>query len=91
MVDLGDPPRPLDPENVPVRVVNGIPQFGVIGSLVSLTLTTDRIGFGADGKLKSEMVVAARLRFDLEMARILRDVLNSQIELLSPPTNDKAN
>lgn len=91
MANLGEPMRPIDPENIPVRVVNGAPQIGVIGSLIAITLTTDRIGFDANGKVQSEMVVAARLRFDLEMARILRDILNTQIELLTPAPKDKPN
>ena len=90
-MDLGEPRRPLDPDNVPVRVVNGIVQVSVVGSLVSMTLTTDRSGSDVQGNFKSEMIVAARLRFDLELARMLRDVLNAQIELLTPAPKDKAN
>lgn len=91
MADIGELSRPLDPDNVPVRIVNGFCQSGILGGLVSLTLATDRVNADADGKVKSEMIVAARLRFDVELARALRDFLNTQIELLTPAPKDKAN
>ncbi len=80
-----------DPDNVPVKVVNAVAQYGVIGSLVSLTLTTARSSFSPDGKVEPDMVVAARLRFDLEVARILRDRIDAQIKLLTAPPKTKAN
>jgi len=77
-------PGPItDPDNIPVKVVNGMPQYGVLGGLVVMTLTTARIGVGADGAPNPDMVIAARLRFDLEMAIAMRNALNSQIDLLS--------
>lgn len=83
--------RPLDPDNVPVRVINGMPQIGIIGSVFALTLTTDRIGTKEDGSPKAEMIVAARLRFDVEMARMIRDALDAQIKMLTQPPNERAN
>lgn len=94
MVDVSDStPSQLtigDPDNIPVRVVNGVPHFGVIGSLIALTLTTARVSF-VDGKLEPDLVIAARLRFDLEIAKLLRDNLDSQIRLLTVATDAKAN
>jgi len=80
-----------DPDNVPVRVINGVAQYGVVGSVVSLTLTTARYSFAPDGKIEPDMVIAARLRFDLEVARIIRDRLDAQIEKLTAPPKAKAN
>lgn len=85
------PIQPItDPDNVPVRVVNGMAQIGIIGGLVAITLTTARVGIGTDGKPNPDVIIAARLRFDLEMARIIRDKLSEHIALLKPPET-KAN
>lgn len=82
--------NPADPDRIPVRLVNGLAQIGTIGANFSLTLTTDRIGFDGKGGLRSDMVVAARLRMDLEMAQILRDALTRQIEAATQPRGEKA-
>lgn len=79
-----------DPDNVPVRVINGVKQCGIVGSVIAMTLTTVRFGFD-DGQLQPDVVVAARLRFDLEIARSLRDLLDSQIKLLTVVPEAKAN
>lgn len=76
----GHPMNPADPDGVPVRIVNGLAQIGTVGANFTMTLTTDRVGFDGNGGLRSDMVVAARLRMDLEMATILRDALSRQIE-----------
>lgn len=86
----GHPMNPADPDGIPVRIVNGLAQIGTIGANFSMTLTTDRIGFDGKGGLQSDMVVAARLRMDLEMAIILRDALTRQIELATQPRSEKA-
>lgn len=86
----GHPMNPADPDGIPVRIVNGLAQIGTIGANFSMTLTTDRIGFDRKGGLQSDMVVAARLRMDLEMAIILRDALARQIELATQPRSEKA-
>ncbi|MBS7543032.1 hypothetical protein [Ancylobacter oerskovii] len=87
MVEIGNPKRPDDPDNIPVRVINWLPQIGIVGNSIALTLTTDRGGFTSEGKHQVYMVVAARLRMDREMARILRDALTTHIDLLTPPPN----
>jgi hypothetical protein len=87
----GHPMNPADPDSIPVRLVNGLPQIGTIGSNFSITLTTDQIGFDALGGLRSQMIIAARLRMDLEMAVILRDALSRQIELATAPRNELPN
>ncbi len=79
-----------DPDNVPVRIINGIPQIGPIGGLIALTLSTVRIGFSPEGKIEPDFVLA-RLRLDLDLARQLRDQLDGQIRLLTAPPDVKAN
>jgi hypothetical protein len=54
-------------------------------AVVATTLVSDRIGFAPDGKVQPDPVIAARRRFDLQVARAMRDLLNVMIDLLSPP------
>ncbi len=80
---------PTDPDNIPVRTINQATSL-ILGSVVAMTLITDRVGFDADGSARPDPVIAARLRFDLEIAKIIRDQLDVQIGLLSKPEG-KAN
>jgi hypothetical protein len=80
---------PSDPDNIPVRVINSVSTV-IIGSVVHLIGVTDRVSLASDGKFQPDPVIAARLRFDVEIARALRDQLNVQIELLTKPEG-KAN
>jgi hypothetical protein len=79
-----------DPDNIPVRVVNAVTAVVVTGGAIHLELATARVKPLPDGKIEPDYVVAARLRFNLEMARVLRDTINKQIALLTPP-DSKAN
>lgn len=79
-----------DPDNVPVRVINGS-YCTSIGSNISLTLNTLRVAFNDKGEVENNRVIAARLRFDLEIAKILRDQLDSVISLLTAPADAKPN
>jgi hypothetical protein len=80
-----------DPDNVPVRVVNGIPQIGIVGSIIAMTCTTARVGFDSTGKIAPDNVICARLRFDLQMAIIMRNMLDAQIALLSTTQSETPN
>ena len=71
----------VDPHNEPVRVVNMLSFHPNIGGLVDLALCTYRVVPDQEGSAKHEAIVAARLRFDLQMARSLRDGLSQQIEM----------
>jgi hypothetical protein len=71
----------VDPDNVPIRVVNQFSLHGVSGSQLDVTFSTLRITPYSDGNSRRDMVVAARLRFDLEMAKIIRDLLDQHIAL----------
>jgi hypothetical protein len=73
----------LDPDNIPVRVVNKVEAIATIGSQIDLMLTTSRTNIGTDNAIVFDHIVAARLRFGLEMARIIRDALDSQIAILT--------
>lgn len=82
---------PIDPNNVPVQTINRISTLDYFGSVIAMTLSTDRVGFDENGNVKPEMIVAARLRFDLEMAKIIRDALDRQIAVLTAPKDVQPN
>ncbi len=75
---------PTDPNNEPVKSINGA-VLSIMGSVVTLTATTNRIAWKPDGVRINDPIIAARLRFDLEIARIIRDQLDIQIGLLTKP------
>ncbi|MCJ2067247.1 hypothetical protein MKK75_00225 [Methylobacterium sp. J-030] len=71
-----------DPDQVPVRHVSGA--FSVItGGTIMLNLMSDRLGMRLDGTLYTDPIIAARLRMDLEMARLIRDQLDAHLSGLS--------
>lgn len=72
-------------------VVNSIISADYFGSLFMLTLGSARDGVGDDGQLQRKDAIVARLRFDLEMAKIIRDRLDHLIGVVSPPANVKPN
>ncbi|MFT3987213.1 hypothetical protein [Aestuariivirga sp.] len=72
-------------------VINRIVSGGFYGSQHVILLGTNRYGAGPDGKLQGQCAIVARLRFDNDMAKILRDALNHGLAVLSPPANEKAN
>jgi hypothetical protein len=74
-------PAVSDLDDVPVRIVHRISQFGFIGDLADVVLGTMRVD--PDGHL--EHVVAARLRFNLKVAKDLRRCLDEQIACLTQP------
>ncbi len=77
--------RFAEPEHVPVQIVNAIPHMSYVGTLVDLTLGTHHVGVQADGSLAPETVITARLRFDLEMARVLHRELGRIVATLTKP------
>lgn len=72
-------------------VVNRVVGGGYWGSQHVICLGSNRLGAGPDGKLRSEATIIARLRFDNDMAKILREALDQQIKALETPPNEKAN
>lgn len=44
-----------------------------------MNLVTDRMGMYMDGSSNPDLIVAARLRFDLSTARLIRDQLDTHL------------
>lgn len=72
-------------------VVNGIATGGYWGGQHVICLSSSRAGVGPDGEMRSEIAIVARLRFDNEVAKQLREALDQQIKALEAPPNEKAN
>lgn len=72
-------------------IINEIINFGYVGSLFALTLGSAQVGVGSDGKLQKQMAIVARVRFDLNAAKGLRDALDQNIAAFTPPANEKPN
>ena len=81
-----------DPDQVPVRHVTGAVSV-LSGGTIMLTLVTDRLGLRLDGGTYGDPIIAARLRFDIDMARRIRDQLGAHISGLTAaqPPNTKPN
>ena len=79
-----------DPDNVPVRVINDC-ALDYIGSLFALTLVSNRLAPDEGGVMRGDLVIAARLRFDIEIAKLMRAKLDAQIAALTKPANVQAN
>lgn len=67
-------------------VINGIATSGYWGGQHVMCLSTNRAGAAPDGTLRSETVIVARLRFDNEMAKLLRAAIDQQIKSLEAPS-----
>lgn len=80
----------IDPDNVSVRIIDGIVNFGILGATINMTLATNRIRVTAEGKLDNDYVIAARLRFDPNVGRLIRDAIDAQLKLFGAPEG-KAN
>ena len=80
-----NPPVIHDPHNVPVRVVDQIAAFGLIGGNVHLSLATNRTTTDKDGSPIDEVIIAARLRLAPHIAKQLRDAIDQQLALASKP------
>lgn len=78
-----------DPYQVPVTFVNAIESIGTINGVVNVTLSVAR--FMPDGAhVTPDIVIASRLRFDLQTALAMRDAINTQLALAAAPEG-KAN
>jgi hypothetical protein len=82
-----------DPHDVPVSYVTGFAGNILNGQTIALNFVTDRLGIFTDGSSESDLVVAARLRFDIHVATRLRDQLNLYIAGIAAPRlpDEKAN
>ena len=76
---------PIDPEAVPVRIIDRVVNFGILGTTINMTLATNRMAIVGGGRIQNEFIIAARLRFDPRIGRIIRDAINSQLKLIETP------
>ena len=82
-----------DPNNVPVTHVTGFISNIYNGQTIAMNFVTDQMAIYPDGSGESELIVAARLRFDLNVAVRIRDQLNVHLASLAAtlPPGEKAN
>lgn len=78
-----------DPHREPVQIADQITVHGFNGSLFDLTFCTLVRTNTDDGSVKTEALVAARLRFDLQLARALVERLSQQIAMVESQTSIK--
>jgi hypothetical protein len=85
-----DPKQPIaDPNCVPVLYVTGVFSNIFNGQTIAMNLITDRLAMYLDGSGGNDIIVAARLRFDLVTARIIRDQLDAHLSgLTKAPVSD---
>lgn len=74
-----------DPHNVPVVFANLFGGGGTVNGVINFTLCVSRFTPAFEGKTDNDVVIASRIRVDIQTAQALRNFLNSQIELLSTP------
>lgn len=72
-----------DPDNVPVTFANVLFGGGTVNGVINVTLGVTRFTPTFEGKTNNDIVIASRLRLDLQAATNLRDFLDSQIKLMS--------
>ena len=78
-------PVVVDPNKEPVKVINMVTFHGPEGGLCDVSFCTVQRSPDGRGRFSKEAVIASRLRFDIEMARAIRDGLNRQLELADTP------
>ena len=82
-----------DPNNVPVLHITGAVSNMQNGQTIAVNLVTDRMTVQMNGQAIPDIIIAARLRFDLSTARIIRDQIDAHLSVLSakPPSGRKPN
>ncbi len=82
-----------DPDSVPVTYVTGFIGNIFNGHTIAMNFVTDRLAIFPDGTSESDIIIAARLRFDVHVAARLRDQLNLYLASMSAtrPADDKTN
>lgn len=79
------------PDTTQLVMATGALPLGLYGALLDLTFTNDSVIVQPSGELKVQRSIVARVRFDLEMARVLRDALDTTIQGLTAPPPDQVN
>jgi hypothetical protein len=81
---LADDPKAIpDPDHVPVRHVTGVVSNIFNGHFIAMNLVTDRMAVGTDGSTQTDLIIAARLRFDLNVAKNIRDQIDAHLSGLT--------
>lgn len=85
MADHSQFPIASDPHSVPVTFVNELESVGFLNGVVNINFLTARFTAvsdrtGAPAEVVADMVVGARLRFDLALAMHLHSQLGALIE-----------
>lgn len=76
-----------DPNSVPVVFANLFAGGGTINGVINFTLCTSRFTPSFDGPTDNDIIVASRIRLDVQAATMLRDFLSAQINLLTAPAD----
>jgi hypothetical protein len=77
-----------DPDNVRVQYVTGVATHRISKYTLAMTLVTDRMALTlSDGKPQRDLIIVGRLRFDLDMARQIRDQLDAHLKMLTAQEN----
>ena len=79
-----------DPDHVPVQHVTGVVSSIANGQTIMMNLVTDRMAVLSDGSAQPDLIIAARLRFDLEIARRIRDQLDAHLNGLTAAVQNDA-
>lgn len=72
-----------DPDGVPVKHITGAVTAVANGQTIMLTLITDRLTVFSDGSMRTDPIIAARLRFDPTVARRIRDQLDAHLNAIT--------
>lgn len=78
-----------DPDHVPVVHVTGLVSRIANGQTIMMNFVTDRMAVTTDGKVQPDLVIGARLRFDLDVARRIRDQLDVHLSGLTAANLDE--
>lgn len=90
-INSTDTPTLIDLTDGKELIINRIVSGGYFGSQHVILLGCNRPGVGSDGQLQGQCAIVARLRFDTDMAKMLRDALNESIKAVTVPVDLKAN
>ncbi|OCX17606.1 hypothetical protein QV13_12675 [Mesorhizobium hungaricum] len=76
--------RVTDPYQIPVTFVNEVATCGIINGVMNMTFVVARFMPGEE-KTDADLVVASRLRFDLNTAITIRNMIDSQLAMHAKP------
>jgi hypothetical protein len=79
-----------DVPHAPFIFYDGAPVSGYLNGVISLTLSANRTYIGPDGTAKSDHVVVAYLRGNIQAATSLRAAIDAAL-LLATPTSQGVN